>query len=222
MDNKSELENGQTSEQQGEAQNEHKKLLELTEDEGSLQRKAERKKKFIKEAREWILLIACTLLAVFLIRTYIFEPIVVDGPSMNETLFTGDRVFVTKFDYLFGEPERGNVVICHYPNSRENYIKRMVGLPGDTIEVRNGVTYINGESLNEEFIAHPTLRDYGPTTLGADEYFVMGDNRANSNDSRMVGPLSKSQIIGKVRYLFFPFDRVGPVERQYTDFHGGK
>ena len=162
-----------------------------------------------------MILIACTLLAVFLVRTYVFEPIVVDGPSMNDTLYTGDRVFVTKFDYLFGEPERGTVVICHYPNSKENYIKRLVGLPGDTIEIRDGVTYLNGEALDESFIAHPTNRDYGPITLGDDEYFVMGDNRANSNDCRAVGPLTKSQIVGHVRYLFFPFNRMGTVEQQY-------
>lgn len=216
MDNKPELENQGASEPQAEGEHREHKLLELAEDQDEIKRKAERKKKIIKETRDWIILIACTLAVVFLVRTYVFEPIVVDGPSMNDTLYTGDRVFVTKFDYLMGEPERGSVVICHYPNSRENYIKRLVGLPGDTIEISGGVTYINGEALDESFIAHPTTRDFGPLTLGDDEYFVMGDNRANSNDSRIVGPLSRSQIVGKVRYLFYPFDRAGEVEQQYV------
>ncbi|MGI6183762.1 MAG: signal peptidase I [Candidatus Fimadaptatus sp.] len=195
----------------------HRKLLEMAEDEDEQRQKAERKKKMRKEVRDWVLLIVGTLLVVFLVRTYVFEPIVVDGPSMNETLYTGDRVFVTKFDYLLGEPERGTVVICHYPNSRENYIKRVVGLPGETISIVDGVTYVDGEALKEDFIAHPAKLDFGPLTLGADEYFVMGDNRGNSNDSRAVGPLKKSQIVGRVRYLFFPFDRTGTVVQQYVN-----
>ena len=213
MDNRSELE-PQEQAQQG---TEGRKLLELAEDEGELERKAQRRKKRIKDMRDWVVLIVCTLAAVFVIRTFVFEPIYVDGPSMNNTLYTGDRVFVTKFDYLFGEPERGQVVICHYPNSRENYIKRLIGLPGDTIEISVGVTYLNGEALKEDFIDNPTSRDFGPITLGEGEYFVMGDNRANSNDSRMVGPLSKSQIVGHVRFLFFPFNRIQTVEQQYID-----
>lgn len=217
MDNKPELENQQKPELQDEGAEAPKKLLELTEDEGELKRKAERRKKIVKETRDWLVLIVCTLAVVFLVRSYVFEPIVVDGPSMNDTLFTGDRVFVTKFDYLIGEPERGTVVICHYPNSKENYIKRLIALPGDTLEIRGGVTYLNGEALDEDFISYPTTRDFGPITLGEDEYFVMGDNRANSNDSRSVGPLSRSQIVGRVRYLFYPFDRAGTVEQQYTE-----
>ena len=110
-----------------------------------------------------------------------------------------------------------NCLPCGNPVLPDNYIKRLVGLPGDTIEIRDGVTYLNGEALAESFIAHPTNRDYGPITLGDDEYFVMGDNRANSNDCRAVGPLTKSQIVGHVRYLFFPFNRMGTVEQQYQD-----
>ena len=147
MDNKPELENQQKPEPQDEGAEAPKKLLELAEDEGELKRKAERRKKIVKETRDWLVLIVCTLAVVFLVRSYVFEPIVVDGPSMNDTLFTGDRVFVTKFDYLIGEPERGTVVICHYPNSKENYIKRLIALPGDTLEIRGGVTYLNGEAL---------------------------------------------------------------------------
>ena len=180
--------------------------------------KKEKKKKTPKqEVIEWILTLGAALVIALLVRQFIFEPVRVDGHSMDDTLANGEVMFVTKFDYLFGEPERGQVVICHYPNSRENYIKRLIGLPGDTIEISGGVTYLNGEALKEDFIDNPTSRDFGPITLGEGEYFVMGDNRANSNDSRMVGPLSKSQIVGHVRFLFFPFNRIQTVEQQYID-----
>ena len=198
---------------------EHKKLLELGEDPAEAANRAKRKKSIGREILEWVVLIAATVAVALLIRTFVFEPIYVDGPSMNDTLQTGDRVFVTKFDCLFGKPARGCVVICHYPDRSENFIKRLVGLPGDKLEIRNGVTYINDQQLNESFITRPkTGENYGPITLGDDEYFVMGDNRANSNDSRRVGPLSGSQIVGYVRYQFFPFNDMHTIEREYTDY----
>lgn len=168
-----------------------------------------------REIWQWIVTIACTLLAVLIVRTYVFELIVVDGSSMSDTLYTGDRLFVTKFDYIIGEPMRGEVVICHYPGSDKNYVKRIVGLPGDTVEIAGGVTYLNGEAMDEHFIAHAADREYGPVTLGADEYFVMGDNRSGSRDSRSVGPLTRSQLVGHVRYRIYPFGSMGEVAREY-------
>ena len=162
----------------------------------------------------------CVLLAVvalaLLIRHFLFEPIRVKGSSMLSTLNNGEMMLVTKAEYHLGEPERHQVVICHYPNRyvgrwkliRQYFVKRIIALPGETIEVRDGVVHINGDPLSEPYLdpAH-TTRAYqmAPVTLGANEYFVMGDNRDNSNDSRRIGPIDRSMVVGRVRQVFYPF-----------------
>ena len=171
-----------------------------------------------KEIMSWILTIVTAVVAAILIRTFLFEPIRVDGESMSDTLHDRELVFVTKPEYLLGSPQRQDVVICKYPGRGNQYfVKRLIGLPGDTVEIRydrqsqTNTVYVNGQALDEPYLT-PERNDQNnamaPVTLGEDEYFVLGDNRDNSNDSRFVPPLSRNQIVGHVRFTFYPFDRI--------------
>lgn len=171
-----------------------------------------------KEIREWIVSLAGAVIIVLLIRSFLFTIIQVDGPSMSDTLLNGDRLFVTVADMKLNGPERFDVVICRYPDSRDNYVKRVIGMPGETLEVKKGVLYINGEAVEEAFLSDSrTVRfdkasnDFGPVVIGGNEYFVMGDNRDNSNDSRNVGVITGNMVTGKVRQIIWPLDRFGSV-----------
>lgn len=182
--------------------------------------KAKPKKDAKKEIISWILTIVTAVAAAFLIRTFLFEPIRVDGDSMSDTLHDQELVFVTKPEYYLGEPSRQDVIICKYPGRKNQYfVKRLIAVPGDTIEIRydretrTNTVYINGEALSEPYLTperNNSNNAMPPVTLGEDQYFVMGDNRDNSNDSRYigVGPISRSQIVGHVRFVFFPFDKI--------------
>ena len=179
------------------------------------------KKPFKQELCEWGGTLVIALIIAFLCRTYIFEPVRVDGDSMYPTLHHGEFMYVSKLDYgssfigipftgigsyftVGGEPERFDVVVCNYPNrlnehgSRLNFVKRLVGLPGDTVAIRGGFLYVNGVKYDEPFLAEYCAEDFGPYTVPAGYYFVMGDNRNNSKDSRAVGPVDRSEIVGKV------------------------
>ncbi len=186
--------------------------------EGKAAAESEKKKKNVKkEIISWILTLGSAVLIALFIRTFIFEPIFVDGQSMCDTLQNREVMFVTKPEYIFGAPQRGDVIICKYPGRTENFVKRLMGVPGDTIEVKSNVVYINGEALDEPYLT-PSRNDDGfsmdAMTLGDDQYFVMGDNRDNSHDSRNYygygkpATLTRSQIVGHVRCVIYPFDKV--------------
>ena len=172
--------------------------------------KKEKPKKSIKqEIFEWIMVFVVAAAIAFPVRTFIFEPVRVDGSSMLNTLTDSEFMIATKFDYLFGDPERFDIVICHYPNTNDGMyrVKRVIGLPGETVELRMGKLYVNGEFMEQDFDMTPNQTNFGPITVPADSYFVLGDNRNNSKDSRsaMVGPLERSMIKGHVRAVVFPF-----------------
>jgi signal peptidase I len=179
----------------------------------------EKKKMIIKETISWILTLGSAVIIALCIRGFVFEPVRVDGHSMQDTLQDTELMFVTKYDYILGEPESGDVVICKYPNRTKNFVKRLIGLPGDTIEIKNNIVYRNGEAIDEFYLTperndSPSYSTMGAIVLGDDEYFVMGDNRDNSHDSRFsdVGPLTRNQIKGHVRFVFFPFDSFRQIE----------
>ena len=170
----------------------------------------EKPRKNVKsELREWVV-----SNAVILIRTFLFTVIKVEGPSMNDTLWEGDRLIVTIADMKINGPQRFDVVITHFPDSDKRYVKRVIALPGETLEIRDGVTYIDGEPLDEPFVTHPSTSDFGPYTVPEGQYMVLGDNRSNSHDSRAddVGPVDEDMIIGKVRFIMWPFSHFGVVE----------
>ena len=182
--------------------------------------------------------IAAALLAVFIIRTFLFQVVRVDGISMNPTLVNNERLFVSVLDMRLNGVERGDVVICHYPNrGRTNFVKRVVAVPGDVVYRENSQTHVVYEVIGEDGGAetvdeildpviagkhHPYLNspDYDGYTLGEDEYFVVGDNRYDSHDSRDwndddprmdVGPITGDRIVGKVREVIWPVGSVRSV-----------
>ena len=134
----------------------------------------------------------------------------VDGSSMLNTLEDSEFMIATKFDYLMGDPERFDIVICDYPNTDDGMyrVKRVIGLPGETVELKEGKLYINGEELVETYITRIDERNFGPYQVGEGEYFVLGDNRPISKDSRMVGCISRDDLYGLVMFVAYPFDEI--------------
>lgn len=186
------------------------------------------KKSFGKELLSWIVTLGMAVIIAFTIRTFLFEPIRVDGESMCDTLQNGEIMLVTKPEYLFGDPQVGDVVVCHYPErGNTNFVKRVIGVPGDTITIENGVVYRNGEAVEEPYLT--PSRNQGsyyditePFVLGDDEYFVCGDNRDNSHDSRnyytlgwgqyQPAAVTRDMIKGHVRWVVFPFGNARGIE----------
>ena len=157
-----------------------------------------------------------------ILRLFVLSLAFIKGGSMLSTLRNRDIALVWRLPYLFRAPRRGEVVICHYPGRRmkrlpflpQAFVKRVIGLPGDTLEWQEGVLLLNGVPLEEPYLdpAHCRYRrTKPPRTLSEDEYFVMGDNRDSSHDSRSIGPLHRRAIRGRVVCLLFPFNRVGRV-----------
>ncbi len=159
----------------------------------------------------WVLSIAIAVAVALCIRAFVFEIILVDGVSMQPTLFTNERVAVEKVSRYFSMPTRGDIVIVNYPNLEGNYVKRVIGLPGDTIEVKDSTVYRNGEALSEPYInsAEP-FADMSGITVPEDFFFVMGDNRAHSLDSRApyIGPISKDALVGHAMFVIWPLDQI--------------
>jgi len=191
-------------------------LLELHESEKPEKRGLSPKAK--KEIKDWIVSFVVALAVVLLIRTFLFTIIRVDGPSMSDTLLDNDRLFVNVLDMRRNGPDRFDVVILRYPNRRENFVKRVIGLPGDTIEVNGGALTVNGVPYDEPYLTPERVETFSRAannftiTLGEDEYFVMGDNRDNSNDSRRVGVITRDKFVGKVRRIIWPLSRWDTVE----------
>ncbi len=184
-----------------------------------------KEKKSKNESWEWIkaLLIAFGLAA--LIRIFLFTPIVVDGISMMPTLEDGDRMIVNKIGYTIGEPDRFDIVVFHAPEQKD-YIKRIIGLPGDKVEYRDDILYINGEPLEEPYLNQykeevadsPFTEDFtlegklNSEVVPKDHVFVLGDNRRKSKDSRHIGVVPIDEIIGSTKIVFWPLNDFGFVE----------
>lgn len=191
-------------------ENRTKKLLEMREEEP---KKKEKPTGWKKELREWAVSIVVALVAFVIIRSFLFTMIRVDGQSMIETLQHGDRLFVTVLDVKLGGVENEDVIICNYPGEGSTYfVKRVIAQPGETVEIKDGVTYVDGVAREEEYIEHKPWADYGPYTVPEGKVFVMGDNRADSRDSRNVGALDDDMIVGKVRCIWWPLNRIGLVD----------
>jgi signal peptidase I len=137
----------------------------------------------------------------------------IDGPSMQPTLFAGQHLLISRINYLFGDPQRGDIAVFDPPDEKtEMLIKRVIGIPGDTLEIRNNEVYRNGELLDEPYFVNTPCRCRDDSwTLEADEYFMMGDNRNQSNDSRAFGPITRERIVGKAIWRHWPPDKFGPL-----------
>jgi len=165
---------------------------------------------FKKELIEWIQTISIALIIAFLVRQFLFQPYRVQMGSMLPTLHESDLIIVNKLVFRMQKPNRGDVVVFHPPNNGEiYYIKRIIGLPGETIEVKEGNVFINGEQIKEDaYLNIETPGIYGAKKLLENEFFVMGDHRNNSLDSREFGPIKISSISGKAILVLWPFQDV--------------
>lgn len=156
-----------------------------------------------------VIWIAVFALICVLLRLFVFHLVRIQGSSMEDTLCSGEIALVTSFDYRFGaKPARGDVVECRFPGRVDTYVKRVIGLPGETVELREGKTYIDGAAVSEPYV-FSIAEDYS-ISLGEDEYLVLGDNRCESYDSRAadMGPIGKEDILGRVRLCVWPLHGV--------------
>ncbi|MGN7760417.1 signal peptidase I [Paenibacillus sp. 22594] len=172
------------------------------------------------EVLEWIKAIAIALILVILIRWLLFKPFIVDGPSMQPNFHTGERVIVNEILYDIRSPQRGEVIVFHVPSEGKDFIKRVIGVAGDTVKVEGDVVTVNGEPVNETYIkgaidqAHNNNalynnknfpnEDFTDGTVPKGHVFVMGDNRSDSTDSRMIGYVPLGDIVGRADLIFWP------------------
>ena len=178
-------------------------------------------KSVLKEILSTSLYLLSVLIVTYLIITFVGQRTEVNGSSMESTLQNGDNLIVDKISYRFSDPKRFDIVVFPFQYEEDTYyIKRIIGLPGEIVQIdTDGVIYINGEVLHESY-GLEVIKDPGraiePITLGEDEYFVMGDNRNNSTDSRteLVGNVKRSKLIGKAWVRIYPFSKFGKLRHQ--------
>ena len=167
-------------------------------------------------ALAWMRDLALSILIATVLIVFIYQPVKVEGTSMMPTLSDQERIFINKFNYRFGigSIARGDMVVFWFPlDTSKSYIKRVIGLPGDTVEIDNGVVIVNGKRLVEDYVPED-YRDrlsYPPVTVRPDSYFVLGDHRSSSNDSRAWGTVDRKYIYGKAVFVYWPLDKMGRV-----------
>lgn len=172
-----------------------------------------------RNQQENLQLLVIALCLALLIRTFVAEPRYIPSDSMLPTLQMGDRVVVEKISYRFQPPETGDIVVFDPPQrlqilgyaKDQAFIKRVIGQPGQTVKVAEGKVYLNDQALLEDYIAEPPDYNLGAVQVPANEFFVMGDNRNDSNDSHVWGFLPQQNIIGRARFRFWPLNRIGVV-----------
>lgn len=171
--------------------------------------------------RETIETVLWALVLALILRTFVVQAFWIPSGSMIPTLEVGDRVLVAKFWYSFTEPKRGQLFVFKYPvDPKRDFVKRIIGLPGETLEIRNGTVFIDGQALREEYVknhdtfslsAGPVFPE-SPVKIPSNMYFAMGDNRPNSQDSRFWGFVPKQNIRGPVFLRYWPLSRIGLVK----------
>jgi len=188
-------------------------------------------KRFLKSFwGEMLQIVVISLVIVIPFRLFIAQPFLVSGPSMDDTFANGEYLIVDELTYNFNDPQRGDVIIFHYPlDTKKFFIKRIIGLPGETVEIKNDKVIIcltncqieaNKIILTEPYIKIDKLEPPRPNTkviLKADEYFVLGDNRSVSSDSRIWGPVKKDLISGRAFLRLLPFSRIGLFPGKITE-----
>jgi signal peptidase I len=162
----------------------------------------------------WLRDILISVAASFLIITFLYQPVRVEGTSMQPELRDQDRLFINKFAYHFESISRGDVVVFHYPlDPEKSYIKRVIALPGDTLSIDEGRVFVNGKRVNELYVPrqYRDARSMPEMVIPPNEFFVMGDHRSISSDSRDFGPVARNLIYGKAAFVYWPADNVGVV-----------
>lgn len=161
----------------------------------------------MKKKIEELIPYVAIIIAVILVRAYIVTPVTVDGPSMETTLYTKDIMLLYKFNK--NHIKRYDIIV--FDRGPSKLVKRLIALPGETIKCEDGIIYINGEEKSNEY-GYGKTRDFDEVTLKENEYFVMGDNREDSMDSRAFGPIKAKQIKGNTNFILFPFKHFGLVK----------
>ncbi|MBD3882205.1 signal peptidase I [Phormidium tenue FACHB-886] len=174
-----------------------------------------------KSQKENLQIVAIALVLAVVIRLFVAEPRFIPSDSMVPTLQIGDRLVVEKVSYALRPPATGEIIVFEPPAQLQVYgypphkafIKRIIGTPGDVVEIQDGVVYLNDRPLVEPYIAEPPDYELDPVRVPAGEFFVMGDNRNNSNDSHIWGFLPRHNIIGRAIFRFFPVERAGKLKQ---------
>ncbi|HTL70169.1 MAG TPA: signal peptidase I [Candidatus Eisenbacteria bacterium] len=178
---------------------------------------------FRREAKEWAQSIAIALVLTLVIRTYVVQAFKIPSGSMRPTLIEGDKLFVSKFLYRFHDPQRGDIVVFKYPmDKKKDFIKRLVAFGGETVEIRDGRILVDGKALDSPlpfgqfyYYNHDPFGGPGEKIkVPADSYYVLGDNSANSTDSRFWGFVPKKNMIGKAIFRWWPLNRIGPLSKK--------
>lgn len=173
-------------------------------------------KSFLIGTISWFRDLMLSVLIAVLVILFLYRPVKVEGTSMMPSLFDQERLFINQFTYKFklGDIKRGDTVVFWFPeDTTKSYIKRVIGLPGDTVEVNDGYVVINNKKLEESYVP-PEYRDdrsYSKRIVPPDEYFVLGDHRVSSNDSRAWGFVPRNYIYGKAVFVFWPPEKIGTV-----------
>ena len=158
-----------------------------------------------------IIVYGSIIIAIVLFRTFLFTPVRVNGLSMYNTLNNGEIMILNKINYKFNDIKRGDIVVVKTKDDK--IIKRVIGLPGETLKVENNTLYINGKAKEEKYVCETTgdfdIKNLGYEKIPKDCYFVMGDNRNNSADSRLIGCVNKKQIQGRTKLVIFPLRVAG-------------
>lgn len=163
----------------------------------------------------WLRDILISVAASFLIIMFLYQPVRVEGTSMQPQLRDQDRLFINKFAYHFESISRGDVVVFHYPRDPEkSYIKRIIALPGDRLDIEDGRVYVNGTRVQEPYVPrdYRDSRSVPEIVVPPSEYFVMGDHRSISSDSRDFGPVERDLIYGKAAFVYWPADNMGVIK----------
>jgi signal peptidase I len=173
-----------------------------------------RKQAVIEFFWEMIRVAVISLAIILPVRYFLIQPFYVKGASMEPNFFDHEYLIIDEISYRFNEPERGDIIVFKYPKDNKQYfIKRIIGLPGEHVRIDNDGVYINDIKLSENYLDSGTetllpLRGYGDVVLAQDEYFLLGDNRSQSLDSRVFGPITKNLIVGRTWIRGWPFNRI--------------
>ena len=177
--------------------------------------------RIMRELLNTAIYLLCVLGAVWLVITFVGQRTEVEGASMENTLHNGDNLIVDKISYRFRDPKRYDIIVFPYKYEENTYyIKRIIGMPGETVQIKDGYVYIDGERLLSDIYGNELIKDpqtaADPITLKENEYFVMGDNRNHSMDSRdpSVGVLTKEDLIGRAWVRIYPFDNIGVIRHE--------
>jgi signal peptidase I len=166
------------------------------------------------EGRELLEIMLTSVVLALLLTTFVAQPFMVEGSSMEPNLHSGERVIVSKMDYRFRQPRLGDVIVFKYPaDPRVRYIKRVIGVGGDVISIHGGQVLVNGRRLTEPYLTQETWGDMGPVTVPSGRLFLLGDNRGNSKDSRFpdVGLVPARLIVGRASLVYWPVWAIGAI-----------